>query len=338
MPVTRRQGAWEAALAQEQELYGRCSSTVVYQNLAARTSATQWRTEQRQDRQQEAAQSEAPVAQQRQAVEAQAAGQREEARQQQPTQQASDGRQAGQQGPGTAAGPKRAPASKQPRLEEVDIDWEAALPESLAEGSSAPAATGAARSTGRTELGTGEFAPLSAGQQNSTTCKPEAPAENEASKPTETATPGAAPAAAEAERQHAPGGPQAAPAQAAGKAANAALDTVQQQVELFVRAELHPMLQRRQINQELHDAGMQGQGRLVRGQLDLPARQAPPELLLPWMQPCCSVRSVLQVGCTRCRHASQPCPPLCCWCVQWLPGAPPKLCNATRAPHRQTFW
>lgn len=258
LPHACRQGAWEAALAQEQELYGRCSSTVVYQNLAARTSATQWRPEQRQDRQQEAARSEALAAQQRQAVEAQAAGQREEARLQQPTQQASDGRQAGQQGAAAAAGPKRAPAFKQPQLEEVDIDWEAALPESLAEGSSAPTATGAAPSTGRTELGTGEFAPLSAGQQNSTACKPEAPAENEASKPAETAAPGATPAAAEAGRQHAPGGPQAAPAQAAGEAASAALDAVQQQVELFVRAELHPMLQRRQISQELHDAGMQG--------------------------------------------------------------------------------
>lgn len=277
LPPARRHGAWEAALAQELDLFGRCSSAVVYRNLAARTNATQWQPEQQPGQQQAAhppaAQPEAPTPQQGQEAEAQAAEQRKEAQQpQQAEQPASDEHPPGQQGAAAAVGQKQAQASRQLQLEEVDIEWEAALPDSLAEqsagpaaaagssrGSQAPAAAGAAPSTSRTELGTGKFTPLSAGHPSGTAPKLGGAAEPGGKAATADAEPAAAP---EAGGQPAQSTPQGTAVQAeAGLSetgVGAAPGSVRQQVELFIRAELHPLLRRRHISQELHDAGMQG--------------------------------------------------------------------------------
>lgn len=268
-----RHGAWEAALAQELDLFGRCSSAVVYRNLAARTNATQWQPEQQPGQQQAAhppaAQPEAPTPQQGQEAEAQAAEQRKEAQQpQQAEQPASDEHPPGQQGAAAAVGQKQAQASRQLQLEEVDIEWEAALPDSLAEqsagpaaaagssrGSQAPAAAGAAPSTSRTELGTGKFTPLSAGHPSGTAPKLGGAAEPGGKAATADAEPAAAP---EAGGQPAQSTPQGTAVQAeAGLSetgVGAAPGSVRQQVELFIRAELHPLLRRRHISQELHDA------------------------------------------------------------------------------------
>lgn len=263
-------------MAQERELFERCSSTVVYRNLAARTSATQWQPIQQQGQQQATlaspARQDAPAMQQGQQTESATAGQQDEPP---PGQQAPDERQLNGQASAAADRPKAAPSATQLQLEEADIDWEAALPESLADklGTSAadpgdeggsppqrgPTTACTAAITGRTELGAGEFAPLSAAPPGGAARKTATAGPlGEGSAATDSAL--AAGAAADVQpAQRVSNGAAAQTAAGDDKpAAVAAPDLVRQQVELFVRAELHPLLRRGQISQGLHDAGMLG--------------------------------------------------------------------------------
>ena len=115
-------------------------------------------------------------------------------------------------------------------------------------------APAAAASTARTELGSTSFRPLAK--------LPTEAAAREAPVPGPAAS---SSAVLQQQLQQALGAPDAegtaavvAPAAAAGPAvapaAAATEDAVRQQVELFIRAELHPLLKRQQVSQELHDA------------------------------------------------------------------------------------
>ena len=155
--------------------------------------------------------------------------------------------------------------SKQDLLQECDLDWEAAptVDAELSGAAEAVArmsadATGAAATSrqgtapasgppaGQTELGRLQLQPLA--PLHALESQPAVAASNEAvARPAE-ARPAAVAAVAAAAAEPAGAAP------SAGVAANADA-AVRQQVELFVRAELHPLLKRQQISLALHDAG-----------------------------------------------------------------------------------
>ena len=267
-----RQGAFEAAQAQELDLFRRCGSAVVYQNLASRTLATQWKQpggdgappepppqerqqegaapppaaahqqhEQQQQQQDRQGAAPPPTATQQQQQQEQ---QRRPAKRSRPSPAAVTADVRSRQGAGTAS---RAvvPRRQVQQLEEADLDWDAPAADVAGEAEDS-AATAAA--------GGGAPEDAEAPQQ--------APAPSPAGKPPTSAQTELgsrrgfkplAPLPVAAEPCHGIAAA-AAPRDAAGATAGAG-GLVQQQVALFVRAELHPLLRKRQISQELHDAG-----------------------------------------------------------------------------------
>ena len=121
MHRTCRQAAFSDALEQELELYGRCSSSVVYQNLAARESAVEWRRRRRR-REQDLEQQQEQQEQQQRREKSERQEQRGQGGQRE-QQQARETRDSQQQQGTVQRGKQQRKRPRAQLLQEAELDW-----------------------------------------------------------------------------------------------------------------------------------------------------------------------------------------------------------------------